>query len=73
LEEKKYLKKIYNLEKELEHYKRLTKKYETQLSDYKLMEIQFKKMESQFRKSEQIRIEQKKIIENLRNKATNNA
>jgi hypothetical protein len=36
------------------------------------MEIQFKKMESQFRKSEQIRIEQKKIIESLKNKAAHN-
>jgi hypothetical protein len=72
LEEKKQLKRIENLEKELGHFKRLTKRYETEISDYKLMEIQFKKMESQFRKSEQIRIEQKKIIESLKNRAANN-
>lgn len=51
-----------NLEKQLEHYKRLSKKYESDLSNYKLMEIQYRKLETQFKKSEQIRIEQKKII-----------
>ena len=62
------MKKISNLERQLQHYKRLAKKYKEELDDYKVMEIEHRELKKNFAKSELIRGQQKKIIQSLKSK-----
>ena len=62
------MKRVSNLERELQHYKRLSKKYKDELEGFKVMEIEYRELKKNFTKSETIRNQQKKIIESLKSK-----
>jgi hypothetical protein len=68
-ESERDLKKISHLEKELSHYKRLCQRQKSKIEEYRAMEIEFHKLSANFAKSEQIRKQQKRIIETLKPKS----